>query len=103
MTYLITILLPESSAHLAESLVQTATSFLGAAVGAVEQTTLGSYRRTTGRSGSTPEILRLVKLTAAGTGAVDAAKTVPLSRVLNATLASAGVKDGEVRVFVDTA
>jgi hypothetical protein len=95
--YLIFIPLPEDKAELAEQLLRSATCFL-ATRGAVERTNLGDYRRST--RGGASEALTLASLTTENEAAEGGGLARALEGVLRSTAIAAGLRGGEVRVFV---
>ncbi len=95
-TYLIVVPLPEEHEPLAERIIRSAVCFLEAR-GDVARTDIGSFRRA-GRAGA--EMLRLVTLGSEADGADEAATARALEGVLRATLTAAGLRGGDVRVFL---
>ena len=98
MSYLVMIVVPEPNGAIVDSLFQMAASFLGSTAATVERKDLESYRRA-GRGSAPDELLKLVEFSAEGATS-DGMKARALEGVLRSTLASAGTKAGEVRVFV---
>ena len=98
MSYLIMIVVSEPNGAIVDSLFQMAASFFGSTASVMERKDLESYRRA-GRGSAPDELLRLAEFGAKGVGS-DIAKARALEGVLRSTLASAGTKAGEVRVFV---
>lgn len=97
-TFLLFVPLAEEHAALAESVTRTAIAFLETA-GTVETTALGEFARD-GRKDASGERLRLVQLTTSNAIGNDATRARALEGVLRSTLTAAGVRAGDVRVFV---
>lgn len=98
--FLLVIPLPKEHHALAEPLLRTAASFFEAH-GTVKRTDLGTFRRA-GRSDD--EFLKLVSFaTNIEAGDAGTTRARALEGVLRATLASAGVRATEARVFVTDA
>jgi hypothetical protein len=100
-TFLLFVPLPKDHAALGERLVRTAVSFLETQ-GAVERADLGDFERG-GRKDAPGEALALVSLRASNGGADAQTRARTLEGVLRATLTAAGVRAGDVRVFVAAA
>jgi hypothetical protein len=96
-TFLLHVPLPIESAPLAERIIRTAISFLEIQ-GTVERTSLGDFERTS-RKESAGEALSLVALKTANDEDAQA-RARALEGVLRSTLAAAGMRPGDVRVFV---
>lgn len=99
--FLIFIPLPKDQAGLAEQIIRSATCFLETQ-GKVERVSVGDFDRQ-GRKDTTPESLKLVELRTTGAAKDESGRGRALEAVLKATLVAAGVKSGEVRVFVGAA
>lgn len=98
MSYLVFIVVPESSKHLTQGIVATAASFFSA-TGSVKRQDVGRYARPP-RKNKEREILQLVSFASETGEQAEASKAVAAETVLRATLSSSGCEGGEVRVFV---
>jgi hypothetical protein len=99
-TFLLFLPVEANQSRLAENLVRSAECFFEAQGAAVERVDLGTYHRA-GR-GNAVDLLNLVALKV--DGHASTAEPVQNARavegVLRSTLAAAGARSGEVRVFV---
>lgn len=100
MSYLILVTVPVSQGHMVDNIIQVAASFLGTA-GSFEASELGRFLRA-GRSGGAEENLRAVCFEDPASTDGEAASARSLEVVLKKTLAAAGARGGDVRVFVKT-
>lgn len=97
--FLIFVPLPADQTELAEQIVRSAVVFLETGQGKVERVDVGSYDRS-GRKDAAAESLKLVELRTANATKDEVGRGRTLEGVLRSTLASAGARAGEVRVFV---
>lgn len=99
MLLLVHLVIANEHEPLVERLLRTATSFLEAQSASVERTEVGAFRRASRRSGS-DDLLRLVRFTSEDK-TEDSKRAHALETVLRSTAVAAGVKDADVRVFVE--
>ncbi len=103
--FLIIVPLSQDEAHLAEPVIRSATVFLEAQ-GKVERVNLGDgWGRPGGRKDAAPEILKLAELRTQATVKDEAARARAcraLEGILRQTLAAAGARAADVRVFVSS-
>ncbi len=104
--FLIVVPLPKDEGHLAEQVVRSATVFLEAQ-GKVERVSLGDgWERPAGRRDAGSEMLRLAELRTTTSLKDEAARTRAcraLEGILRQTLAAAGARAADVRMFVSEA
>jgi hypothetical protein len=96
--FLLFVPLSKDQAALAEQIVRSAVCFLETQ-GKTERVSLGDFERQ-GRKDTSPETLKLVELRTAGAAKDEIARGRALEGILRSTLAAAGARAGEVRVFV---
>ncbi len=102
MSVLLVLVIPEEHATKIEPVVRGAVAFFDAQGRTVTPTPLGSFIRM-GTKGKTREVLHLVtfdEAPASPNERTDEPRARALEGVLRATVAAAGVRDAEIRVFV---